>query len=965
MLRRFGVLLLALCIVQCLAGNATAQDLIGQPIVEVVFEEEGQRVVDPTIADLVQTRVGPPLSMSDVRATVDHLLNLRRYDDIQPIAEAMAGGVRLRYVLLPSHRIDTVRFTGNVALSETDLRRLVTDRFGRSANPSRVPEAVTALQAEYRRRGYPAARINQQIATTHDPHRSILTFDIEAGRRARIAEVTYRQIDAAEADVRFPLPEFRMGEVYDELRVDEVCMQWEERMRAQGFYEASASCRATQADDAYLFVNVRRGPLVVVEFSGDPLTEKERDQLVPIRSEASTDEDLLEDAKLAIERHFHADGYRDAQANYTRDESTPGQLTIRFQVMRGARYTVDSVRIMGNSAISTAELAEILMIARGDVFIAATLDQRRSAIQTAYIERGFRRAVVKTDAPSLPNASPDSSERRVEVIVAIEEGPRTTVRSVNFKGNTVFTESQLRGSVLVGIGGRYLASEVAAGRDAIALDYQNRGYLDVAVREETTFADADTQADVTYAIVEGPQAIVEHIIIVGNDKTKTETILEELEFQEGGPLGRAAQDNSRTRLARLGLFRQVTFTVLNHATDARRDVLIEIQEADRTTFGYSFGVEGALRARPTGPGGSAEDHLELAPRGAFEIGRRNLFGTNRSVNLFARVSLRSTDVRTDDTTTGDDQTESNLGFNEYRVVGSFREPRFLSGRSELLLTGIVEQAIRTTFNFSRRIARAEVATSLTPAVSLTGRYTFERTKLFDEIFAPDEKPLLIDKLFPEVRLSKFAGSLIYDTRDDLLDPNTGTSFLVDTDVAMRAVGSEVGFVRTFAQAYFYRQLPVRRRTIVALGARLGAARGFERVKEDQLVSDLPASERFFAGGDSTVRGFSLDRLVGEDTVSPTGFPLGGNGVMVLNGELRVHLGKALHGVGFVDAGTVSKFAGDLSLTNLRPAAGAGLRIESPFGPIRLDLGVNLDPKDFTGVSPERRWVFHISIGQAF
>ena len=155
MLRRFGVLPLALCIVQCLAGNATAQDLIGQPIVEVVFEEEGQRIVDPTIADLVQTRVGPPLSMSDVRATVDHLLNLRRYDDIQPIAEAMAGGVRLRYVLVPSHRIDTVRFTGNVALSETDLRRLVTDRFGRSANPNRVPEAVTALQAEYRRRGYP------------------------------------------------------------------------------------------------------------------------------------------------------------------------------------------------------------------------------------------------------------------------------------------------------------------------------------------------------------------------------------------------------------------------------------------------------------------------------------------------------------------------------------------------------------------------------------------------------------------------------------------------------------------------------------------------------------------------------------------------------------------------------------------------------------------------------------------
>ena len=962
---RFWVVLhFAFCILHC-GAPAAAQDLVGRPLVEIVVEQEGQPVTDATILDLIQTRVGPPLSMADVRPTVDHLLSLRRYDDVRPIAEPAPGGVRLRYVLVPSHPIDTIRFTGNVSLSESDLRRLVTDRYGRLPNPNRVPDMVTALQAEYRRRGYPGARISEQVTTTHDPHRSILTFSIDAGRRARIADVTFRHIDASEADVRFPLPEVRTGELYDELKVQEVCTQWEERMRAQGFYEASASCFAPQADEAFVFVNVRRGPLVVVEFSGDPLPVEERERLVPIRAEASTDEDLLEDAELAIERYLHARGYRDAQANRSRDDTIPGQLTIRFQVMRGPRYTIDSVRIMGNSAISTAELEKILTVRRGDLFIASMLEAQRAAIQAAYIERGFRRAAVKTDAPSLPNDVPDSPERRVEVILAIDEGPRTNVRSVVFKGNTVFTETQLRGvdSVPV-VDSRYLAQDVTAGRDAIAIRYQNQGYLDVSVRDETTFADNDTYADITYTIVEGTQAIIEHIIIVGNDKTKTETILEELEFQEGGPLGRAAQVNSRTRLARLGLFRQVTFSLLEHPGDSRRDVLIEIQEADRTTLGYSFGLEGTLRARPTGPGGAAEDHLELAPRGGFEIGRRNLFGTNRSVNLFTRVSLRSTDVRSSDPASGG-QTESNPGFNEYRVVGSFREPRFFSNRSDLLITGIVEQAIRTTFNFSRRIARAEVATSVTPEFSVTGRYTFERTKLFDEQFADDEQPLLIDKLFPQVRLSKFAGSLIYDTRDDLLDPSQGISFLWDTDVAMRAIGSEVGFVRTFAQAYLYRQLPVRRRTIVAFGARLGTARGFERIKDDQAVSDLPASERFFAGGDTTVRGFSLDRLVDDDTVSPTGFPLGGNGVVILNGELRVHLGKALHGVGFVDAGTVSKFASDLSLADLRPAAGAGLRIESPFGPIRFDLGVNLDPRDFTGVSRERRTVFHISIGQAF
>lgn len=154
--------------------------------------------------------------------------------------------------------------------------------------------------------------------------------------------------------------------------------------------------------------------------------------------------------------------------------------------------------------------------------------------------------------------------------------------------------------------------------------------------------------------------------------------------------------------------------------------------------------------------------------------------------------------------------------------------------------------------------------------------------------------------------------------------------------------------------------------MVAFGARVGAAHGFERIKDDLVVSDLPASERFFAGGDTSVRGFSLDRVGNEETISATGFPLGGNSVVILNGELRMRLAGALQGVGFIDAGNVFPLASDLSVTDLRPAAGFGVRINTDFGPIRMDLGFNLDPQQFREDLPrERRTVFHISIGQAF
>ena len=198
-----------------------AQDLVGQPVVEVIVEQEGQRVTDPVILALVQTSVGQPLSMTDVRETFDHLFALRRFDDIRPTAEPVAGGVRVRYVLMPSHPIDRIEFRGTVSVSESDLRRVVTDRFGRSPNPARAAEAALMLQTEYRRRGYPAASVAARVEPTHNPDRATLAFDINSGRRARIADVRFRYLDRDEASGKFALPDIRVGEPYDPQKVEE------------------------------------------------------------------------------------------------------------------------------------------------------------------------------------------------------------------------------------------------------------------------------------------------------------------------------------------------------------------------------------------------------------------------------------------------------------------------------------------------------------------------------------------------------------------------------------------------------------------------------------------------------------------------------------------------------------------------------------------------------------------------
>lgn len=959
-------MLLTSCLWLLPCSPAFSQEPYGQPIVEIVLEQEGQRFEDALVRGLIETAVGEPLSMRDVRESIDHLMNLRRFEDVRPTAEPVAGGVRLRYVLVPTHPVDRVEFTGSLGLDEDDLRDIVSDRFGDAPSAARSGEIVAALRLAYRDLGYPAPGITSRIEETHDPDRATMIFEIASGRRAIISEVQIVASVPEEQKALTDVPRIQAGRPYDREFVERELQRWEDRMHELGYYEARASHGVTfPPDEAFVRITVVRGPRVVLEFTGDPLPSSEQERLVPIRAEGSADEDLLEDAQRNIEEYLHGQGYRDASAPYTQQE-TLGELRITFNVTRGPRYVVESVAASGNTELTAETIEELLSIRRGEVFVQSVLQARAETIENIYRSRGFTKAQVTTLAVVLPSEGPANRDRRVEVRLTIVEGPRTMVGQLAFEGHMALTDGQLRALVPLVAGAPYSEAEMAAGREAILLEYRNRGFESVDVRADGPLSADGTRADIRYVIREGQQSLIDHIIVVGNDRTGTDTIIRALRVVEGGPLGYSALLESRAALAALGLFRRVDIEPLQHSGEARRDLRVIVEEADPTVLDIGGGIEGGFRGRE-GEDGQIEEQLFFAPRGFFTIGRRNLWGKNRAVTLFTRVSLRSTDVVVSEEGIDLERaTDSSLGFNEYRVVATFSEPRVFSTPADVLITGIAEQAVRTSFDFSRKILRAETGRRLTQTFSTTGRYSFERTRLFNQRFT--ERDPLIDRLFPQVRLSRLAGSLVRDTRDSALDPSRGTWFSVDGDLAMRAIGSEVGFARTFVQAYTFRQLPMPRRVVLGLAGRLGLARGFEReVAVGGTVAELPASERFFAGGDSSVRGFTLDRLGNEFTINPeTGFPSGGNGIIVVNGELRASVTSRWQAVGFVDAGNVFLRASDLDLTDLRPAAGVGVRYFSPLiGAVRVDLGFNLDRRELLPGRPERRTVFHVSFGQAF
>jgi outer membrane protein assembly complex protein YaeT len=963
-------------------AGVSAQALpAGQPVAAIAIDLDGRALNDPALLKLVDTRVGQPLVLADVRESIVHLMGLGRFEDIRVHALEDERGLTIRYELRSLRTVKAIEFRGRLGLSERELGDAVLERFGASPPAGRANDIALVLRDFLSQRGFrQASVVPRQGPDEERGGGPVLVMDVEAGARTLVGRI----------DVQGPIArgalldalDLSTGEPYDANALFQQVERYSRTLKSGGHYRATLELLPRPSDDGRtvdLAIRVDLGPIVKVEFRGDHVPRDIRDELVPIEREGSADQDLLEDSKRRLERYLQIQGYREPRVSFS-SRQDGNQLSLVVDIRRGPRVRVGAVHVSGNQSLSLADLQASILVRTGEPFVDAQLDATKRALVDQYQRLGFSDVEVTIGtSPGGASASDALSAgvQQVDVRIAIEERVQTMVGSILPEGHQSLSEGVLREAMGSKPGAPFYRPQVAVDLQAVLLQYRNRGYRLVAVDPDVRFSEDRRTVDIRFLIREGPQIFVDHVLIVGNTRTSPETIERQLMVKPGQPLSLTAVQESRRRLAALGLFRRVEISELQHGTETNRDILVTVEEAPVTSIGVGGGLEGGERLRRTSEDPNrASEHFELAPRGFFEVGRRNLWGKNRSVNLYTRVSVRPQN----DILLPEGLTKRGLGFREYRVVGTFREPDVFHTNVDALVTGVLEQAVRSSFNFNRRSARVELAERVTPRVSVIGRYSFDRTELFEQQFNAGDR-LLIDRLFPQVRLSSIAGSVLRDTRDDALDPSSGVLVGVDGQITARGIGAEVGFTKTFLQGFTYRRLPGRRRIIVAAGARLGLAGGFPRevVRLDaddhpvvgpdgrpivDVVEDVPASERFFAGGDTTVRGFVLDRLGAPETIDVDGFPRGGNALMILNAEIRMPVWRDIGAVGFIDAGNVFARVDDFDLGKIRGAVGFGLRYRSPVGPIRVDVGFALDRRQIGG-QPERLPVLHISIGQAF
>jgi outer membrane protein insertion porin family len=951
------------------AAGQPADQLVGRPITAIDFIIDGRITPDPTLLDLLGTSVGAQLTLTGVRESIVHLMELDRFLDVQVRAVPGPGGVTLRYDMVALRRIDAIHIEGSVGLPEGVLRKAIAQRFGDDPPVTRVADIVQLLAGVYRQHGFLRPKISPRTEPEARADRASLVLDVNAGAQLRVAQVDVRTgqgLTVGEVQQRLDL---RAGQLFDRVELEKRIASYVDGLRSRGFFEARVSPQFAVdpgGQTVRVTIDADRGPLVLLRFTGDPLPAERQDDLVPIRREGSVDEDLLENSQRDIEDYLRGQGYQNAIASYTR-EPRDGTLTIVFDVHKGPQYRVADIQIASQLPVSEAGPLPALTIRKGDLFLASRLAAEVARIREEYRRRGFAEATVEHTMTPGPIVS---GQVQVSISILVNEGPKTVIEQISIDGNVNVPTDVLLASIRSARGEGFYQRQTEDDRDAILLAYANRGYPQASVTVDPRASADKTRVDLHFTIREGPRVLVDHVLIIGNTHIRRATIERELTVRPGMPLALSDLVESRRRLVALGLFRQVRVSELQGGGE-RRDVLVSVEEGPLTTIGYGGGIEaGRYLVRDT-PESQPQERFQVAPRGFFEIGRRNLWGGNRSVNLFTRLGVRpqgyATSLQPGGTATGGTR------FTEYRVLGNYREPRVLGPGSDLLVSAIAEQAIRTSYSFRRNAGSIELNHRQSRTLRIVGRYVLDRTNLLEAQFPESEIPE-IDRLFPNARLSSFSGSIVRDTRNDPLAPQTGALLSADGELASRYIGSEIGFAKTFLQAFVYRPVGGSERLTFAGGTRLGLAVGFARVVQETgpdgqpvetTVNDVPAARRFFAGGDTTVRGFPNDQLGAPDTFSSDGVAKGGNAELIFNGELRAKLLGWLGAVGFVDVGNVWAYASDMRLGGLRPTVGLGLRVNTPLGPLRGDIGFKLNRLTFANGSRESAYSYYVGVGQAF
>ena len=677
------------------------------------------------------------------------------------------------------------------------------------------------------------------------------------------------------------------------------------------------------------FIVKEKPTITAVEFKGHrALQAPKLRELVGIGNNTLYDPKKVKDGVEQIKAEYARRGFSScAVASRIQTHEASNTATLYIAIDEGARMRIRRVWVEGNQAFSDGRIRSLLKtktrrwIFLPSVYNEQVLTEDLERVRAFYRKNGYQDVAVSRQAYA------DSSGRGVDVLFNISEGLQHRVGQVGVAGNLLFPEREIRLTLTLKPGSIYTDDGLQEDLRRIKQYYGDRGHIHAEIVPEPQLDPATKRVNLTYRITERELVYVNRVEIRGNLQTKDAVIRRELRIYPADSFNGARIRKSVERLYNLGFFEDVNIETEPAQAADREDLIVKVKEAKTGSFSF-------------GGGFSSVDRLV----GLVELEQRNFDWRNWSAFTGAGEDLR---LRVE---IGSSRRYYDVSFTEPWI---FNQPVSfgvdLYNRTHLRSSTAGLAFDERTFGSGVRLGR-EFADTLQTGLS----YQFYTTKIsgINNAASADLRAEEGTKT-----ISVVGTSLGWDKRDNRLEPTQGYFVFGSADVAGTLIGGDRDFYRLQAGASNYWSHA--ERFVLESYARTGLVQAYSSSKE------VPIFERFFSGGSSTVRGFRERRVGPLDPLSND--PIGGEATLtgtleeVMTIMKNEHGKPILRGSVFFDVGNVWRRVHDYG-HSFKAGTGVGTRVNTPIGPVRLDLGFPIT-KEERGKS--RRPQFHFNISRGF
>lgn len=938
------------------------------------IELAGQPGLDPSAfaGDLAQKQ-GQPFSEEKVNATAAALKATGKWTNVRVQIDPEANGVRVTYILEPAVYFGVFEFPGAERFNYSRLVQVANYPVQTPYDKGEVERDRKRLLRFFQQTGFFQATVGSEVKVDKPHAVANIAFPVTLGKRAKFGAIDIAGVPEAQQQklsaslkslmARLRTVAIRPGKTYQRSTLNKATQYLQTELQKKGLLNAQVTLAGAEyhadSNRADIHFTIVPGPVEKVEIQGAHLWPWTRKSLLPMYQGVGVDEESVQEGRQALLSYFQSKGYFDVNVDAHLDQAGKRDVIV-YRINKEKKHKVSDVSIAGNTTIPTSQLAPHVAVEKKHLFSVGKFSDRLvqssvNNLKAVYESEGYSDVAV---APTVTHKGGD-----VQVAFRVTEGVRDVVSSLKIEGADTFPQTQYAPQGLkLAAGQPYSQAHVQQDRAGIIANYLKAGYLNASFRETAkAVSKKDTHhIDVVYHIYEGPRVTTGDVVTLGRTRTRQQLINGDIDvLKPGAPLTMTDLLTAGSQLYdHTGVFDWAEVDPKTQITDqTKEDVLVKVHEAKKNELTYGFGFEIINRGGSIPSGTVALPNLPpvglptnfstsqktfYGPRGTIQYTRNNLRGKGESLSItgFAgRLDQRGAFYYID----------PNFRWSPWRATTSFtaesnQENPIYSSQQEI-----------GGFQLQRFLDREKKDT-------LFLRYQFSQTNITHVLI--DALVLQADR---NVQLSTLAANFTRDTRDNVLDEHSGILGSSELDLNTTKLGSSVNFAKYTGQFAFYKQKV--HNIVWANSIRVGLAQPFAN-------SRVPLSEAFFTGGGNSLRGFPLDGAGPQRKVlicsngasscnnNAVNVPAGGNELLILNSEARipVPLKKGLGIVAFYDGGNVFPRVGFHDFTSLYANnVGTGLRYATPVGPVRIDLGYNLN-NTVQGVSS---FQYFISIGQAF